>query len=97
MKISTFGEKTEEIKDCRLVKLFVTNPDTNFKLKMNVLSVSKICNKLQAQDLQYARERYPHLADIKFADESPPPPPPDTEINRSRCSGGQGLLVAIHA
>ena len=88
MKISTFGEKTEEIKDCDLVELFVINPDASFKLKMNVLSVSKICNiKLQAQDLQYARERYPHLADIKFADECPP----DTEIEVDILVGGNYL------
>ena len=87
VKISTFGEKTEEIKDCDLVELFVINPYTNFKLKMNVLSVSKICNKLQAQDLQYARERYSHLADIKFADECPP----DAEIEVDILVGGDYL------
>ena len=92
MEISTFGEKTEEVKDCDLVELFIINPDTNFKLKMNVLSVSKICNKLQAQDLQYARERYPHLADIKFANECPP----DTEIEVDILDGGD-YFVAIHA
>ena len=87
VKISTFGEKIEEIKDCNLVELFFINPDANFKLKMNVLSISKICNKLQAQDLQYAREQNPHLADIKFADECSP----DTKIEVDILVGGNYL------
>ena len=72
LKISTFGEKAQEVKMCNLVELNISNPQNNFKTTLNAFSVPFICDKLKTQNVRMAKERFTHLSNIKFSDELPP-------------------------
>ena len=72
LKISTFGEKAQEVKICNLVELNISNPQNNFKTTLNAFSVPFICDKLKTQNVRMAKERFTHLSNIKFSDELPP-------------------------
>ena len=70
--ISTFGNSAEEVKSCRLVELFVQNPETKFGLNLEAFEIPMICRDLTGQNIQWVKEKYPYLADLTFSDESPP-------------------------
>ena len=69
--ISTFGNSAEEVKSCRLVELFVQNPETKFGLNLEAFEIPMICRDLTRQNIQWVKEKYPYLADLTFSDESP--------------------------
>ena len=72
LKISTFGDKNEDVKICNLVELNISNPQNNFRTTLNPFSVPVICRELQSQNLSLAKEQFNHLSNIKFSDECPP-------------------------
>ena len=71
LKISTVGDKNENVKICNLVELNISNPQNDFRTTLNAFSVPVICRDLQSQNLRLAKEQFNHLSNIKFSDECP--------------------------
>lgn len=69
--ITTFGEDNKKAKAVNLVELSVRKPETGFVTNLNVFAVPKICSDLQGQDINWAKERYPHLSEVDYADSGP--------------------------
>ena len=60
LKISTFGDKNEDVKICNLAELNISSPQNNFRRTLNAFSAPVICRDLQSQNLRLAKEQFNH-------------------------------------
>ena len=55
--ISTYANSTEKVNSCRLVELFVQNPDTKFGLNLEAFEIPIICRDLTGQNIQWVKDK----------------------------------------
>ena len=76
--IKEFGNQQGTLKECDVVQLAVRGDD-NLTVYIYAYVVEVICSPLSSQVIQFAQEYYPHLRNLKLADQNTGLE--DTEIN----------------
>ena len=66
--IKTFGDDSEQLRECDTVQLAVKGLNDDLMLYINAHTVPLICCPIQNQAIQFAVESYDHLSHIELAD-----------------------------
>ena len=70
LMIKTFGNEEGQIQECEVVQLCLTGISSDLNVYLTAYAVSVVCTPLRNQAIEVAYQSYPHLQELKLADNS---------------------------
>ena len=70
LMIKTFGNEEGQIQECEVVQLCLKGISSDFNVYLTAYAVPVICAPLRNQAIEVAYQSYPHLQELKLADNS---------------------------
>ena len=68
LMIKTFGNEDSQIQECEVVQLCLKGISSDLNVYLTAYTVPVICTRLQNQSIEVVYQSYPHLQDLKLAD-----------------------------